>query len=144
MIQYPISFDMKTRTRPGIGTHWDCGTDKHESRLTLAIPTEFSGPGDGFSPEDLYASALQNCFVATFKVFAEKSDLTYESLQGDARLTVDRDENGKPWMSDIALHFRLEGASQPDLARHLLERVTGECMILNSVKTRKTFTFDVV
>ena len=36
--------------------------------LVTTIPSEFEGPGGGYSPEDFYALALLNCFGATFKV----------------------------------------------------------------------------
>jgi len=143
MTRYPLHFETQTRADAGVTEHWSGGTHKHEARMTLAIPTEFDGPGTGFSPEDLYAAALQNCFVATFKVLARNSGLSFQSLEGNADLTVDRDENGVPWMSRIDLRFALNGVENADLAWRLLEKTSRECMILNSVRTEKVFHFSI-
>lgn len=143
MVRYPLHFETQTSADAGVTAHWSGGTRKHEAGMTLAIPTEFDGPGTGFSPEDLYAAALQNCFVATFKVLAQNSNLEFRAIKGNADLTVDRDENGTPWMSRIDLHFALEGVSDHDLARRLLDKTSRQCMILNSVRTEKVFTFSI-
>ena len=111
--------------------------------MTCAIPPEFQGPGGGASPEDLYALALANCFVATFKVFAEKSSAGFVSLLADGCLTLDRDEKGVPWMSRFHLKLRIEGAADAARIRTLLEKTSRSCMILNSVRTEKTFEFEV-
>jgi uncharacterized OsmC-like protein len=109
--------------------------------VPMAIPPEFEGPGGGYSPEDIYAFALMNCFIATFKVIAEKSKLVYEGLEASGTLTVDRGDTGAPWMKDFALRVELTGAADPERARRLLEKTSQSCMILNSVKTGKSFEF---
>ena len=74
MVKYPMSFKAQAHSPAGIQSPWSSKAEAMpEKPLTLAIPPEFEGPGGGFSPEDLYLLALENCFVATFKVFAEKS-----------------------------------------------------------------------
>lgn len=143
MIKYPMSFQISTDSVQGIQTSWKVGTPNQDTKIQMAIPPEFEGPGSGFSPEDIYAIALQNCFVATFKVFAEKSKVSFESLSGAAVLTVDRDEQGKPWMARIDLKFHLTGVEKEEAARRLLEKTSQSCMILNSVKTEKTFEFRI-
>lgn len=142
MIVFPQSYPVRVRATSGIGTRWTT-EGPAETPLTCAIPPEFDGPGAGFSPEELYAHALSNCFVATFKVYAERSRLTFETLNLDAALIVDRGEDGAPWMARIDVQATLTGAGDPDKARRLLEKTAASCLILNSVKTEKRFTFDV-
>ena len=147
MIQYPLVFRVASTASAPISESWtsrflpDAGTPVS---ATVAIPPEFDGPGGGYSPEDFYALALLNCFVATFKVIAEKSRITYKKLEAEGSLTVDRGEGGAPWMSAFHLKVRLTGASQADRALHLLEKTSQSCLILNSVKTLKTFEFELV
>jgi organic hydroperoxide reductase OsmC/OhrA len=143
MNAYPMIFKAKANSESGIQTSWSTEAEKFNHQIPMAIPPEFDGPGTGLSPEDLYAMALQNCFVATFKVFAEKSKLSFQSVSVDAKLEVDRDEKGRPWMARVHLKVSLKGAAQVDNARRILERASQNCMILNSVKTEKTFEFDV-
>ncbi|MEN9722464.1 MAG: hypothetical protein RJB38_450 [Pseudomonadota bacterium] len=87
--------------------------------------------------------ALANCFVATFKVFAEKSSLSYERIEVAGELTVDRDEKGVPWMSRFHLVATLFSPSDPTRAKTLLDKTSRSCLVLNSVKTEKTFEFQI-
>ena len=140
MVNYPLLFAVESSLSAGMGSTWISSGSVAQS-ITVAIPPEFEGPGGGFSPEDLYALALVNCFGATFKVIAEKSRLAFESLKLSGELTVDRDEAGKPWMKHFALRAELMGTPDADRARRLLEKTSESCMILNSVKTEKSFEF---
>ena len=142
MIRYPQDYEVRSRSAAGMDTRWNAlalaGTE-----LACAIPPEFEGPGGGASPEDLYAMALLNCFVATFKVFAQKSRVEFRELDAHGVLTVDRDEKGVPWMARFKLSATLHGAADGERALQLLEKTSRSCMILNSVKTEKTFEFGV-
>jgi organic hydroperoxide reductase OsmC/OhrA len=144
MFKYPMSFAVKSSSVSGIQTAWRTQAKSFDHEIPLSIPPEFEGPGLGLSPEDLYAMALQNCFMATFKVFAEKSKLQYDSVGVETVLEVDRDEKGHPWMARIHLHVTLKGAVQEKNAQRILEKTSQSCMILNSVNTQKSFQFDLV
>lgn len=141
MIKYPLTFHSASKSGSGITTLWQ-GAGEGLPSIAMAIPPEFEGPGGGYSPEDLYALALQNCFVATFKVFAEKSRLAFTSISVDAELTVDRNENGRPWMAKVALKIKVDGAAK-ESAMRILDKTAQNCLILNSVRTEKTFSFEV-
>jgi organic hydroperoxide reductase OsmC/OhrA len=141
MIQYPMHFTVQSKAKSGIQSIWDSSTPTVPTSLELSIPPEFSGPGGGYSPEDIYAMALANCFVATFKVFAEKSKIEFGDLTASGTLTVDRNESGVPWMKAFHLKVELNGVNDSERARRLLEKTSQSCMILNSVKTEKSFEF---
>ena len=142
MIRYPQDYEVRSSTGPGMDSRWNA-LAASGAELTCAIPPEFEGPGGGASPEDLYAMALLNCFVATFKVFAQKSRVDFRGLEASGVLTVDRDEKGVPWMARFKLSATLHGAADGERALQLLEKTSRSCMILNSVKTEKTFEFGV-
>lgn len=143
MIRYPLHFSVAAKSTPGTNQTWETLVSKQNS-LRAAIPPEFDGPGGGFSPEDFYALAILNCFNATFKVIAEKSKFDFKELVLSGVLTVDRDAHGIPWMSHFALKAILSGCSDLERARHLLEKTSQSCLVLNSIRTQKTFTFDVL
>lgn len=144
MIHYPLEFHTSADSNSGINSAWLTEASAFAHSIPVSIPKEFEGPGLGLSPEDLYAITLQNCFIATFKVFAEKSRLQFDSIHIDSKLEVDRDEIGKPWMARIHFKIRLSGVAQIDNAKRILERTSQNCMILNSVKTAKTFEYEVL
>jgi peroxiredoxin-like protein len=144
MMTYPMKFAVKAVGPAGIQSAWMTQAQNFDHEIPVSIPPEFDGPGTGLSPEDLYAMALQNCFIATFKVFAEKSKLQYNSINVESVLEVDRDEKGRPWMARIHMQITLAGVSQQENAKRILEKTSQSCMILNSVNTQKTFQFDFV
>lgn len=143
MYQFPMVFESEAEAASGLEAVWTTTAAGVSPTISMAIPPEFDGPGGALSPEDLYGLALQNCFIATFKVFAQKSKLEFATLRTRGRLEVDRDEAGRPWMAKFHLHAELAGTRQTENARRVLEKTSQGCLILNSVKTQKTFEFVV-
>lgn len=137
MIQYPIQFEALSESEPGLDKTWQIKSSGHE--LTCAIPPEFEGGGGGLSPEDLFAQALTNCFVATFKVYAHHSKLSFKKVEAQARLNVDIGDAGKPVMKALKLQAKIVGANNPVKAKTLAERAFQQGFILNSVKTELAF-----
>lgn len=142
MIQYPMHFSTKAQTQAGMNTVWN--VDSSDFNLSCAIPPEFEGPGGALSPEDLYAQALTNCFIATFKVYAEKSKLNFESLSAQGQLVVDLDENRKPCMKKFNLKAQIKSPDSKEKAEMLLQKAFKSGFILNSVKTELSLEIQVV
>jgi organic hydroperoxide reductase OsmC/OhrA len=146
MIQYPLKFEVSIEGKAGMEHSWKTRVPGHKSgevrEVVAAVPPEFEGPGGGFSPEDFYALALLNCFTATFQVIATRSKLEFSAFAASGTLVVDRDEKGAPWMKHFHLRAKVEGAKDPERAKRLLEKTSQSCLILNSVRTEKTFEFE--
>jgi organic hydroperoxide reductase OsmC/OhrA len=142
MIQYPIEFNSETLALNGVASNWITKSKFKESHLS--IPTEFMGPGGALSPEDLFNQALTNCFVATFKVYAENSKLTFANLRVTSKLIVDTDENRKPVMKEFYLEAEIRLPSNPEKALLLAKKASESGFILNSVKTKCHFDFKIV
>jgi len=140
-MNYPVPFSSKTETTSGIQTTWKCTSGPNNTEL--AIPPEFAGPGGGLSPEDLFNQALTNCFVATFKVYAEHSKLKYEKILVDSELLVDLDENKKPVMKSLRAQVSITGCDNIDRAKLLADKAARSGFILNSVKTICNFEFNI-
>ncbi len=142
-VKGPLPFRVSAVASSGIPTPWMASSASMAGALPMAVPPEFGGSATGYSPEDLYALALENCFIATFKVFAEKSKLTFESLHISAVLWVDTMASGALGMARIEMNITLSGASNSDLAHRVIDKTTRGCMILNSVITEKIFNVSV-
>jgi organic hydroperoxide reductase OsmC/OhrA len=97
--------------------------------------------GGGASPEDLHALARANGFVATFEDFSGKSSVRFSSVEFEGELAVDRVEKGVPWMAISDLVGKGPGSSDAARVKTLLEKTSRSCLVLNSVKTEKTFAF---
>lgn len=146
MIQYPLDFPVFAKAPSGTNTQWisSAGLTEELTKIPCAIPVEFNGPGNGYSPEDLFALALVNCFIATFKLIAGASRLEYTHISGKAVLTVDRNESGKPWMDRCSFEFTLDGVVDREKAERLLNKTSSQCLIWNSVHTKKNFSFAII
>lgn len=137
----PIKFHAQSISSSDVQSSW---TSKASGMpVTTDIPKEFSGLGQGFSPEDYFSLALQNCFMATFKVIADKSKLQYEKLEINVTLVLDKNEEHAMVMNEAFFDIQLYGAANAERASRLLEKTSKSCMILNSVKTKLYFEFKV-
>ncbi len=145
MCAFPITFHVQSQGLFGVEEKWTNSlVDKDCTPLEMAIPPEFEGPGGTYSPEDLYALSLMNCYLATFKYIAQKSKLAFDSIYGDAILYVDKGNAIAPWMEKIEIRITLKGVIQKERALGLMEKTKGHCMILNSVKTNIHYNFEVL
>lgn len=136
------SFKVESYGKSGVSANWiNKLIDKDCVAIEMAIPPEFEGPGGTYSPEDLYALSLMNCYLATFKYIAEKSKLAYSEILGNAELIVDKGDEKSPWMERINIKIELKGCANRERALGLMEKTKSHCMILNSVKTRVHFDF---
>ena len=133
MIQYPISFYASAKSDFGIQSRWTMESQKIDS--LCAIPNEFEGPGGALSPEDLFAQALTNCFIATFKVYAEKSKVHFQEVSVQTELIADIGENRKPVMKTCNFKIHIRGSEYPDRLKTLAEKAFASGFIINSVKT---------
>lgn len=108
MIKFPMKFEVRASASVGSSSLWTAQTE-HLPPIASAIPPEFMGPGGGYSPEDLFAIALLNCLIATFKVYCEKSNVTFQEIQGRVSLTVDKIPGQSGFamtQADVFLTFR--------------------------------------
>ena len=75
MLDYPMKFFTVT-TANDKAEPWN--TASQHAPLDVDIPKEFGGNDEGYSPEDLMGMAAANCFVATFKVCARLSKISFD------------------------------------------------------------------
>ncbi len=140
-ITYPISFFASAQAPAGIQSLWN--TESQNLKTNCAIPPEFEGPGGALSPEDLFAQALTNCFIATFKVYAEKSKINFTQVTTQAELIADLNELNKPVMKKFLLHVRISGCDNPARVKTIADKAFSSGFILNSVKTELSLDLQI-
>lgn len=144
MVKFPMKFEVEANASSGINTQWTAQTDKLPP-IPSAIPPEFMGPGGGYSPEDLFALAVVNCVIATFKVYAEKGKVSFDTVQGKALLTVDKLPTEAGFgMTKIDISLSIKGAADTDQAKKTMEQAIKDCAVSNSIKSGKTFHIEFV
>jgi organic hydroperoxide reductase OsmC/OhrA len=142
MFSYPMVFGTSVTASDDSRLPWPATASGHD--VLVNIPPEFNGPGGALSPEDLYALALTNCFVATFKVFAANSKMSFQSMDVKDQLTVDLDESKKPSMHAFHFDINLQAPNDPDRARRLVEKTINSGFILTSVKTAISYQLEII
>lgn len=121
----------------GVGTP-DSDPDILSDRLPVlrtALPTEFGGTGEQWSPETLLAAAVADCFLLTFRGAARAQQLRWTTLHCEVVGTLDRVERLLQF-TDFSIRARLDVPPGTDesLARRVLERAESTCLITNSLK----------
>lgn len=134
MITYPLSFFSSASALSGIKNNWEI--EASGNKAMCSVPVEFEGPGGAFSPEDFFLLAAQNCFIATFKVYAEYSKLSFESLEVKSELIVDKNEENKPVMKTVKFFINVAGVSDEKKANLLIKKTFENGFILQSVKSQ--------
>ncbi|MFT4944654.1 MAG: organic hydroperoxide reductase OsmC/OhrA [Halovenus sp.] len=106
-------------------------TDSQEE-FDIGIPPEFGGEFEGPAPENYYAVALTNCYVATFKVIADNSDISFDKMVADGVLKL-RPDDGSTVVDSFELSVELHAEDPGRKTEVLLERTQSHCFILDSV-----------
>lgn len=126
-------YEYTAETNTADGATWTTTTGTET--LTATVPEDFGGDGRGASPEHQYAASLLNCYIATFKVIADKSNLSYSDLHGE--ITVRLDPERRPPLQHAEITISYE-ADSPDKAQRIAEKAEEHCYIHQSVETDVT------
>lgn len=143
MVKFPMKFEVKANATAGTNTQWTAQNELLPP-IPCAIPPEFMGPGEGYSPEDLFAIALLNCLIATFKVYCEKSKVSFHEVKGKVLLTIDKLSGQSALaLTQADIFLDVTGASDLERVRKLLDGAIRDCAVSNSIKTGKTFHINI-
>jgi len=106
--------------------------------LQTAPPTEFDGPGDRWSPEQLLCASVADCFVLSFRAIAKGSKFAWSALECDVEGTLNRVE-GKSYFTQFVIKARLTvpAGTDRDRATKLLEKSEQVCLISSSLIAEK-------
>jgi peroxiredoxin-like protein len=102
--------------------------------IVSAPPKEFGGPGSMWSPEELLAASVADCFVLTFRAVAEASRLDWVGLEVSAEGLLERVERVTRFTRfTVFANLVVAEGTDPEKARRLLEKAEAACMITNSL-----------
>lgn len=102
--------------------------------IAVAPPAQFGGPGDEWSPEDLFMASVASCFILSFKAIARASKLPWLSIECNSDGELDRLE-GKTQFTKIVTTATLLIADVDNIekAERLLHKAEQSCLVLNSL-----------
>ena len=104
--------------------------------INSALPIEFGGPGDQWSPETLFMAAIADCFILSFRAIARASKLEWRELICDAEGMLDR-VDGVTRFTHVVLQavLRVPAGVDPAKAQRLLDKAKQTCLVTNSLTT---------
>lgn len=102
--------------------------------LESDAPTQFGGPGNQWSPEELLMAAVADCFVLTFRAISTASDVSWTTIECNATGTLDRVERNNLF-TEIALTVSVTAGADVNnkLLERLLHKAEEACLITNSL-----------
>lgn len=109
--------------------------------IEIATPPEFPKGIEGiWSPEHLFAAAVNSCLMTTFLAVAENSKLDFVSFNSTAIGKLDK-VDGKYMMTEVELKpvLVIKNAEQQEKAKRVLEISEKGCLISNSIKSKIVF-----
>jgi len=106
--------------------------------LQTAPPTEFDGPGDRWSPEQLLCAAVADCFILSFRAVAKASKFEWRSIECDVEGTLEK-AGAKASFTQFVIKARLTVPQGTDSERatRLLEKSEQVCLISSSLSAQK-------
>jgi organic hydroperoxide reductase OsmC/OhrA len=97
----------------------------------------FRGDASRWNPEQLYLASISQCHMLVYLALAAKEGVTVLHYEDTATGLMVEEEDGAGQFESVTLHpvVVVSGASDPDLAESLHDRVADYCFIARSVKT---------
>jgi organic hydroperoxide reductase OsmC/OhrA len=131
----PLPHSYRGRLTGGPSTYGEL-TAGRVPALRTAPPPQFDGPGDAWSPEEIFLAAIESCFLFTFQAVARSSKLEFVTLELDAEGTVDRDDRVVRF-TEIILRAGLTVPAGTARARAIaaLEKTKSACLVSASINT---------
>lgn len=104
--------------------------------LPTAPPPQFGGPGDAWSPEQLFLASVGTCFLHTFRAVAAASSLPFTRIEIACEGVLDRADHVTRF-SEIVLRptLTLGPEVDHDRARRLMEKAERGCLVTASLST---------
>ncbi len=113
--------------------------------LTVAPPSQFGGPGDLWSPEDLFMASVANCLVLSFRAIARASKLEWVSIECESDGELSRVES-KMQFTGIVTRVKLliPASENAEKAEKLLHKAEDTCLISNSLNFKTQLECEIV
>jgi peroxiredoxin-like protein len=104
--------------------------------MVVAPPAQFGGPGDQWSPEDLFMASIASCFILSFRAIARASKLSWLSIECESEGVLDRVEGLTRFTKVITRATLLIADTESiEKAERLLHKAEQSCLVVNSLSS---------
>lgn len=112
--------------------------------LPVALPVQFDGSGNAWSPETLLAAAVADCLILTFRALSRASRLEWQELDCCTQGVLER-VGGVSRFTHFITHavLTLPVSVNPELARRVLEKSEHGCLVANSLNATRELKIEL-
>lgn len=105
--------------------------------IETAPPKNFGGPGNIWSPENLFVGTVVDCFMMTFRAISGMSKLEWNNLDCTADGILDRID-GVIQFTEITINATLRApiGTNEERAIRVMEKSEKNCLVSNSIKPK--------
>ncbi|WP_010251350.1 OsmC family protein [Myroides injenensis] len=113
--------------------------------IECATPPEFNGGVPNiWSPEHLYAAAINSCFMATFLAIAENFKIEFEQFECTTNIKLELVERKFIiTQAEILPKVKLKDLEQSDKTLRVITKSKENCLVTNSIKTEIIVTPEI-
>jgi peroxiredoxin-like protein len=113
--------------------------------LEIAPPSQFGGPGDLWSPENLLMASVASCLVLSFRAIAKASKLEWLSIECESAGELAKDDK-KIHFTNILTKAKLSIPATENIekAKKLLNKAEETCLISNSLSCESRLEYEVI
>jgi len=113
--------------------------------VRVALPHQFGGAGDEWSPEHLFLGSVASCFMTTLFVLADKMELeiSHYECQTVGQIKI---VDGKYEFTTVNIYPKISIPNETfrEKAITALEKAQKYCLISNSIKAQITYHSEIV
>lgn len=112
--------------------------------LSVALPVQFDGPGNAWSPETLLTAAVADCLILAFRAISRASKLDWQQLDCRTQGVLER-VGGVSRFTHFTTHavLTLPLSVNLELARRVLEKAEYGCLIANSLNATRELSIEL-
>ncbi|MBU1061539.1 MAG: OsmC family protein [Candidatus Omnitrophica bacterium] len=105
--------------------------------IEIAVPPEFRGHENIWTPEDLFVASVNACIKTTFLYYAQKNNLEFLSYESEVEGILERVEN-RFMFTEIKImpKIKIAADSQAEKAKEVMTLSERNCLISNSIKSK--------
>ena len=117
---------------------FDGGAVVPASASPSVVPAPWSSP-TAVDPEEAFVASIASCHMLWWVSLAARQAFDVESYRDEAVGHLEKDAQGRPWISKVTLHPEIRYGARAATAEEesqLHERAHAQCFIANSIKTQ--------
>ncbi|WP_299975762.1 OsmC family protein [uncultured Pseudoteredinibacter sp.] len=114
------------------------------SQQYIAPPSNFGGPGDVWSPEDLQSAAISSCFCLSFRAIARAAKLSWYSVHSEVELLLAKaDKNVVFTEIHNKVHLVIDDMKDRETAEKALHNAESSCFISASMTAKSSMEINI-